>query len=109
MKLVKGYKPLLEQQPCGDCVSRQAVLDKKELVKLEDGQSFYCISPEDVKELSPVTPQQKIIRCKDCKYWTNNISDPELRDNYCNEEAHGFFYRCSGDDYCSFAERISDG
>lgn len=40
-----------------DLISRQAVLNKKELVELEDGQSFYCISPEDVETLPPVTPQ----------------------------------------------------
>jgi hypothetical protein len=41
----------------GDLISRQAVLDKKELIELEDGQSFYCISPEDVETLPPVNPQ----------------------------------------------------
>jgi hypothetical protein len=45
--------------PYEDAISRQAVLDKKELVELEDGQSFYCISPEDVETLPPVTPQPK--------------------------------------------------
>ena len=50
----------IEQESCEDAISRQAVLDKKELVELEDGQSFYCISPEDVETLPPVTPQQKI-------------------------------------------------
>ena len=49
----------LEQEPCDDAISRQAVLDKKELVELEDGQSFYCISPEDIETLPPVTPQPK--------------------------------------------------
>jgi hypothetical protein len=49
-----------EQEPCDDAISRQAALDKKELVELEDGQSFYCISPEDVETLPPVTPQPKI-------------------------------------------------
>ena len=34
-------------------------MTKKELVELEDGQSFYCISPEDVETLPPVTPQPK--------------------------------------------------
>ena len=52
----------LEQQPCSDVISRQAVLDKKELVELEDGQSFYCISSEDVETLPPVTPQQEMGR-----------------------------------------------
>ena len=42
---------------CKDCISRQAVLDKKQLVELEDGQSFYCISPEDVKTLPSVIPK----------------------------------------------------
>lgn len=46
----------LEQEPCEDCVSRKAVLNKKELVELEDGQSFYCINPEDVETLPSVTP-----------------------------------------------------
>lgn len=49
----------LKQEPCEDAISRQAVLDKKELVELEDGQSFYCISPEDVEILPSVIPQQK--------------------------------------------------
>lgn len=47
-----------EQEPCSDAISRQAVLDKKELVELEDGQSFYCINPEDVETLPLVTPQK---------------------------------------------------
>jgi len=49
----------LEQQPCEDCISRAAVLDKKELVELEDGQSFYSINPKDVETLPSVTPQPK--------------------------------------------------
>lgn len=46
----------LEQQSCEDCVSRQAVLDKAELIELPDGQSFYSIDPEDVKNMPLVTP-----------------------------------------------------
>lgn len=45
---------------CKDCISRQAVLDKKELVELEDGQFFYCINPKDVETLPSVTPQPKV-------------------------------------------------
>ena len=55
---LENYIKMLEQQPCEDCISRKAVLDKKELVELEDGQSFYCINPEDVETLPSVTPQQ---------------------------------------------------
>ena len=59
--LIKLYELLdkLEQEPCEDAISRQAVLDKKELIELEDGQSFYCISPEDVETLPPATPHPK--------------------------------------------------
>jgi hypothetical protein len=53
---VKTVKELLNREECEDAISRQAVLDKKELVELEDGQSFYCISPEDVETLPPVNP-----------------------------------------------------
>lgn len=59
-KVIRNTVEEMKQQPCEDCISRQAVLDKKELVKLDDGQSFYCISPEDVETLPPVTPQPKI-------------------------------------------------
>ena len=52
----------LEQEPCDDAISRQAVLDKKKIVELEDGQSFYRISPKDVETLPPVTPQAKMGR-----------------------------------------------
>ena len=57
--IMTGYDGYIKQ-PCEDCVSRQAVLDKAELVELEDGQTFYCISPEDVKALLPVTPTKCI-------------------------------------------------
>ena len=46
------------QEPCEDAISRQVVLDKIELVELKDGQSFYCISPEDIETLPSVNSQQ---------------------------------------------------
>ena len=46
----------LEQQSSDDCVSRQAVISKKELIELPDGQSFYSIDPEEVENMPPVTP-----------------------------------------------------
>ena len=56
-----------KQQPSEDCVSRQAVLDKKELIELPDGQSFYSIDPKDVEALLSVTPTHGT--CKDCESW----------------------------------------
>lgn len=67
----------------------------------------YCIG--EAMRAIPAADVAEVVRCKECKHWTNNIGDSELRDNYCNEVAHGFYYRCSGDDYCSFAERRTNG
>lgn len=80
----------LEQQPSEDCVSRQAVLSKAELIELEDGQSFMSIDPEDVKALSPVTPTHCIATVK--------FSKDDLRE-ICNERieiecTHGTCKEC---------------
>jgi hypothetical protein len=71
----------------GDLISRQAVLDKKELVELEDGQSFYCISPEDVETLQPVTPQPKT------GHWIRQSDD------------YHDYYEC---EYCGIAVGLDD-
>jgi hypothetical protein len=103
LQILANINILIGEEPCEDCISRQAVLAIAGDSCYKDTREF-C---DEIKELPPVQPE--IIRCKDCKHWTNNIGDSELRDNYCNEKTHGFYYRCSGDDYCSFAERINDG
>jgi hypothetical protein len=53
---------VLEQQPCGDCISRQAVLD---VMKKRD-EELSSICPKDIRELPPVTPQPKIGRWMEC-------------------------------------------
>ena len=79
-----------------DLISRQEAIDVAK-------QHWY--KPDIAKALEELpSAQPEIIRCKDCKHWTTNIGDSELRDNYCNEAMHGFYYRCSGDDFCSYAE-----
>lgn len=89
-----------------DLISRQAAIDALDKrfddVPMEQTAEILKLR-KDLRELQSAQPE--IIRCKDCKHWTNNIGDSELRDNYCNEAAHGFYYRCSGDDFCSYAER----
>jgi ribosomal protein L37E len=54
----------LEQQPCDDCISRQAVLDMLEDINAEtEGVGFYYEHyVEYIKNLPPVTPQPKIGR-----------------------------------------------
>lgn len=65
----------LEQQPCEDVISREAALEKM----ADYVASGYADSAEDFEEYSriicqlpPVTPQQKIGRCKDCKWWRDS-------------------------------------
>ena len=54
----------LEQEPCEDAVSRQAVLELVANYDLSMGQVVKCIHA-----LPPVTPQQNLGHCKDCKYF----------------------------------------
>jgi hypothetical protein len=90
---------MFSQPTSDDCVSRQAVLDKAELIELEDGQTFYCISPEDIKALPPVTPTHGI--CKDCENWDKDIKQC---DNMCWCKVHKGFY--SANYFCAdFAKR----
>lgn len=63
---------LLEQEPCDDCVSRQAVLDLMQ-IKI-GGKELY----KAIYELPPVTPEKTTITYKDCseamlKMWIDNV------------------------------------
>ncbi len=82
-----------------DLISRQAVLESLKtdysLIMFDSYGNLTFTGGriiEAIKRVPSVTPQPEVIRCKDCKHWTNNIGDSKLRDNYCNDEAHGFYY-----------------
>ena len=65
----KGAIEFLEQEPCDDAISRQAVLDINEH---HHGQMPNHVNHEiwkEIKALPSVSPQQKMGRCKDCKYF----------------------------------------
>jgi len=57
----------LEQDPCEDVISRQAVLDLLADYDLSMGQVVKCIHA-----LPPVTSQPKTGHCKDCKWWKDS-------------------------------------
>lgn len=59
-------------------------------------------------ELVPTADVVEVVRCKDCIYWTTNISSVKLRDNFCNRDEAGCFYSCYAEDYCNFGERRKD-
>ena len=84
-KWLKGYKRMLEQEPCNDCVSRQAVLDmwRQEICcdrtchARDEGwcTETFCdfkLFEYQINHMPPVTPQSNIGHCKDCKYFEHD-------------------------------------
>ena len=47
----------------------------------------------------------EVVRCKDCKLYTDNINDDNLRNGYCTRLRHYNFDTRRTDDYCSYGER----
>ena len=122
--LIEAIK-LIEQPTSDDCVSRQAVLDKAELIELEDGQMFYCIDPEDVKALPPVTPTHCIAAVRFSKEDLKNICDERIEiecthgtckdcKNFCclngiMPTCKKYFRRVTEDFYCAdFEKRVNE-
>ena len=59
---LKGYNEALEQEPCEDAISRQAVDEIKELMTDINGDTVYAARMSDIRQLPPVTPQPKMGR-----------------------------------------------
>lgn len=96
-------------EPCEDTVSRQAAIDA--LVKAIREDPYYDSNEAinglgvcDVRVILNDLPsaQPEIIRCKDCKWWSNDdyreCSSPNYDDGYVTPA--GF--------YCGYAERRTD-
>jgi hypothetical protein len=69
---LKAISEIIEQQPCEDVVSRQTV--KEAICDYVCGKDIRCVANHEcnmkklISELPSVTPKEKIIHCKDCKY-----------------------------------------
>ena len=91
-----------------DLIDRQAAIDALlEEVRLVDGyyvENDEVIDKDDAVEAMRLLPsaQPEIIRCKDCKWWSNDdyreCSNPNYDDGYVTPA--GF--------YCGYAERKGD-
>ena len=121
-----------ELEPCGDCISRKALLEEIEngikAGNYEEGYEEYphindmddileCIKYADSVQPKPKTDvldkirdeklpsaQPEIIRCKDCRYYQdNNDSYPHINCKWDANETP------DADDFCSGAERRTDG
>ena len=93
----------LEQEPCEDAVSREAAID----AALSAFSRGLLASP-DIRKLPSVQP--KIIRCKDCKHiqkWRSEESAKKFGQIY--ECARSVLNCPKPEDFCSYAERRTDG
>ena len=93
----------LEQQPCGDCISRQAAKLKVARVTWDDGDSSYDFHDKCVdclNELTPVTPQLKI------GLWMECGSDEPWLKGYCCSLCN--FTTTQKYDYCTCGAKMID-
>lgn len=57
---LKDYKRLLEQEPCGDCVNRQAILNLKQTFHDNAGYETEFVDIEDIKNMPSVKQEPKV-------------------------------------------------
>ena len=88
-KLLMG---LLEQEPCEDAISREAVLDLAYTIPDEYFGTREVVSAEKIKELPPVTPQPKT------GHWILTDDDfvycSECEDSYYPRPIDASWYYC---------------
>ena len=81
----------LEQEPCDDCISRQAIDEIKELMTDINGDTVYAARMSDIRQLPPVTPAEKVghwidvdriwFKCSGCG--ANRKMMPAYKEYYC--------------------------
>lgn len=94
----KVLEEILEEEPCEDVVSRQAVLDKAYTYGNGLEPEGYCVEVEDIQALPPVIPTHKkgkwinrrscqvdentydVATCSECD---EEITIDPVHDNYC--------------------------
>lgn len=71
----------------------------------DDDEYMRFITDFDI-ENAPTIDAVEVVRCKDCRHWSEH--DDLLKGSYsCGiRDSHGFTYRAY--DYCSYAERRED-
>lgn len=72
----------LEQEPCEDVISRQAVLDNAYAYGNGLEPEGYCVNVEDIQALLPVTPTQKTGHWKWEEDWTPSTPAGPAECNY---------------------------
>lgn len=88
-KTCKQIREALEQEPCDDAVSRQAVLDLQ--YRIDDSAALSTrdvVNVEDIEELPSVRPQEQTGQwingvCDNCKYDWGKDTPIASVPNYC--------------------------
>lgn len=80
-KEVEEIVEALKQEPCDDCISRQAVLEIQTKYAEHIGATKFWQMRDDIKELPPVTPQPKTGHWE----WVQYDYNPKLGNWHCSE------------------------
>ena len=117
-EMIEKAVELLCGEPCEDTINRQAALDLAVKIELPDSQTFFCISPEDVEALPPVTPKQTEITLESAIDYLNSIGWMQEHDRILTESAQsvtpkqrtGHWIECEDEVkcFCSECKEISD-
>ena len=73
----------MERESCGDCVSRQAVDEIKELMTDINGDTVYAVRMSDIRQLPSVNPQPKVGHWI---YTGDDLTEGMLKCSECGEE-----------------------
>lgn len=126
IKPVVGGKSLdmaieaLEQEPCEDAISRTELLSKidaerKYLLNFKmDGAEHIIVhhARRIIEDMPPVTPQPKVGRCKDCKYFEyDSVAKVDgipliVAHEICKKWGDGC--KTKEDGYCFLFEEVKD-
>ena len=100
----------LEQQPCGDTISRQAAIDALTALEEPAPTARHLSGIYDCEDAIKALPsaQPEIIRCKDCKHWRAGTAFSYCDKLYGMGVLDALDYMVAEDDYCSMAERRTD-
>lgn len=69
------------------------------------GRTKIMVDQNDIDN-APTIDAEPVVHCKDCKYFTNNIADENLRKNFCDRIQVNCFHRVNENDYCSYGAKM---
>lgn len=92
------------------------LIDADELIYMvigEDTDNPFSFVPTEFIENAPTIDAEQVVRCKDCKYWNNDIfvkfTEDFPRGQVCTRfKTLDYIWHSLPSDYCSLGERKED-